>query len=178
MNRPVRTTIVFGLVSAVLIFPVVEVFTNRWGWSLSFKVTLWADLAVYAALLARWSGRSPSAIVFPLLILLGTALWPWSYAGFFLLGLGTLSWIRSGICFKAPPLRLIFAETVTMAGGAGLVAAMGPSAPLSWSLALWLFFLVQTLYFFIMPGLAEKSNTGACGDAFEAASREAEKILG
>lgn len=178
MSKPVRTTVVFGLISALLIFPVVELLTRRWGWPAAFKLTLWADLALYTLLLVRWSKSRLLPALFPLAILLGAALWPWSYTGFFLLGLGVFSWIRSGICFKAPPLRLIIAETVTMVGGAALAAAWAPVSSLSWALALWLFFLVQSLYFFIMPGLTEKSAGARERDPFEVAVQEAEKMLG
>jgi hypothetical protein len=178
MNRPVRTTVVFGLISALLIFPVVGLLAGRWGGALGFKLALWIDLAVYSVLLVRWSKSRLLPALFPLGILLASALWPWTRSGFFLLGLGVLSWIRSGICFKAPALRLLTAETVAMAGGAGLVALLGPATALTWALALWLFFLVQTLYFYIMPGLAEAPYAPQARDTFEAALDEAEKLLG
>jgi len=178
MSKPVRTTVFFGLISALLIFPVVWLLTDRWGWSTAFKLTLWADLAVYSVLLVRWSRARLLPVLFPLGLLLGVALWPWSYAGFFLLALGILSWIRSGICFKAPPLRLITAETVTMAGGAALVAAWNPVSPLAWALSFWLFFLVQALYFFMMPGYSKQSRGSENRDPFETAFQEAERMLG
>lgn len=178
MSKPVRTTVVFGLVSALVILPLVGLLTSRWGWPMSFKLTLWADLALYTLLMVRWSKTRLLSALFPLAILLGAALWPWSYAGFFLLGLGIFSWIRSGICFKAPPLRLITAETITMAGGAALVAVWGPSSPLTWALAFWLFFLIQALYFYIIPGFAEKPISNRDRDPFDVALQEAEKMLG
>jgi hypothetical protein len=178
MNRPIRTTVVFGLLSALLIFPVVGLLPDRWGGELGFKLALWLDLALYSVLLVRWSNSRLLPALFPLGILLAAALWPWSRSGFFLLGLGVLSWVRSGICFKAPLLRLLTAETIAMAGGAGLVALLAPGSALTWALALWLFFLVQTFYFYIMPGLAEGPAQGQPRDPFEAALREAEKMLG
>jgi hypothetical protein len=174
----VRATVIFGLVSAVLLFPVVGWLAQRWGWPLAFKLGLWLDLAIYTLLLVRWSGARLATVLFPLCILLGAAVWPWSQAGFFLLGLGILSWIRSGICFKAPLLRRITAETLTAAGGAVMVAAWGPASPLTWALGLWLFFLVQALYFFMMPGLADRSTLAQDCDPFETAAREALRILG
>ncbi len=178
MNRPIRTTVVFGLISALLVYPVVGLLTGRWGGALGFKLALWLDLAIYSALLVRWSKSRLLPAFFPLGILLAAALWPWSRSGFFLLTLGVLSWIRSGICFKAPPLRLLTAETVAMAGGAGLVALLGPASALTWALAIWLFFLVQTFYFYLMPGLEERTPAPHDQDAFEVALREAEKLLG
>ena len=177
MNRPIRTTVVFGLLSALLIFPVVGLLADRWGGGLGFKLALWLDLALYSVLLVRWSKARLLPALFPLGLLLAAALWPWSRAGFFLLGLGGLSWVRSGICFQAPPLRLLTAETIAMGGGAGLVALLAPGSALTWALAIWLFFLVQTFYFYIMPGLAESPAKGPAQDPFEAAREEAEKML-
>lgn len=177
MNRPIRTTVVFGLLSALLIFPVVGLLADRWGGGLGFKLALWLDLALYSLLLVRWSKARLLPALFPLGLLLAAALWPWSRSGFFLLGLGVLSWVRSGICFKAPPLRLLTAETIAMAGGAGLVALLAPGSALTWALAIWLFFLVQTFYFYIMPGLVDTPAEGSVQDPFEAARKEAEKML-
>lgn len=177
MSRPIRTTVVFGLLSALLIFPVVGLLADHWGGGLGFKLALWLDLALYSVLLVRWSKSRLLPALFPLGLLLAAALWPWSHSGFFLLGLGGLSWVRSGICFQAPPLRLLTAETIATVGGAGLVALLAPGSALTWALAIWLFFLVQTLYFYIMPGLAESPAKGPAQDPFEAAREEAEKML-
>jgi len=178
VNRPIRTTVVFGLLSALLIFPVVGLLADHGGGGLGFKLALWLDLALYSVLLVRWSNSRLLPVLFPMGILLAAAMWPWSRSGFFLLGLGVLSWIRSGICFTAPPLRLLTAETIAMAGGAGLVALLAPGSALTWALALWLFFLVQTVYFYIMPGPAEGPIQPQTRDPFDAALQESEKILG
>lgn len=178
MTRPIRTTIVFGLLSALMIFIVIGLPVGRWGGALAFKLALWLDLALYSVLLVRWSNRRLLPALFPLALLLAAALWPWSPSGFLLLGLGVLSWVRSGVCFKAPPLRLLTAETIATAGGAGLLALLSPASALTWALTLWLFFLIQTLYFYIMPGLAEGPAAPRCQDPFEAAFNEAQKMLG
>lgn len=177
MSRPIRTTVIFGLISTLLILPVAGLLTRHWGWPAAYKLTLWADLALYTLLMVRWSESRWTPALFPLAILLGAALWPWRDAGFFLLGLGIFSWIRSGICFKAPPLRLITAELATVGGGAALVAVMGPISPLSSALTPWLFFLVQALYFFFVPGFAAGTADSRQPDPFEAAVQEAEKLL-
>ncbi len=177
MNKPVRTTIVFGLASGLLLLPAAWLMTTQLGWPLAFKLSLWADAALYALLLARWTKTRLLSILFPLLLLLGAALWPHAYAGFFLLGLGILSWIRSGICFMGPPLRRLTAEVITVVGGAGIVAMCGPGSHFTWALAVWLFFLVQALYFFIVPSIAKQGTAVQPQDPFLAAMREAEKTL-
>ena len=177
MKKPVRTTVVFGLISALLMVPVVWMLTDRLGWATGFKLALWTDLALYSVLLVRWSEARLLPVLFPLGILLGAAIWPWSYAGYFLLALGILSWVRSGICFKAPPLRLIFAETITMVGGAALVAVWNPTSAPAWALAFWLFILIQALYFYIIPG-GDRRSIDDERDPFDLAMQEVEKMLG
>ncbi len=151
MNRPVRTTLVYGMGSALAVVTAAWLFAGLLGWPTAFKLALWMDLGLYAILLARWSGKGPGAVVFPLALLLGAALWPGGYAAFFCLGLAVFSWIRSGICFSATPLRSIAAEIITLAGGAGLMALLGPGSTATWAISIWLFFLVQALYFCLVP---------------------------
>lgn len=177
MNAPVRTTIVYAAISAIAIMPAAGLLAAATGWPTAFKLTLWADLLGYALLLAHWGGRRPAAVLFPLALLLGTALWPGVYAGFFLLGLGVLAWVRSGICFAATPVRAVLAETVAATGGAGLVALIGPTGTISWVLCIWLFFLIQSLYFFIVPIPAKRSVPMAGEDPFDRACRDARRVL-
>jgi hypothetical protein len=177
MKRPVRTTIVFALVSAFTVMPAAWLLAGPLGWPMALKLALWTDLACYTVLLARWSGKSPLATLFPLFLLLGAALWPRVTNGFIFLGLGVFGWIRSGICFTRSPLRAVFAEIFTIAIGIGLVALMRPASTLAWAIGIWLFYLVQTLYFFIVP----LKNMAARGrddvDRFERARRDAQRIL-
>lgn len=178
MSKPVRTTLIYGLLSAAVIYPVVLALSTKYGMPLAFKLTLWGDLAVYSMLLARWSGTRPIAVAFPLLLLLGAALWPGVGPGFFLLGMAILSWVRSGICFEAPVLRRLTAEVIAVVGGAAMVVAWSPHSALAWALGIWLFFLIQSLYFFIMPDQIRGAGEHQDRDPFEVAMQEAEKVLG
>ena len=177
MTPPVRTTLVYGALSALAVMPGTALLAAYMGWPLAFKLALWADLAGYAALMARWSRRPLTALILPLALLLGMALWPGIYAAFFFLGLGVLAWLRSGICFTAAPLRAIAAETLVIAGGAGLVALLGPASTLTWAISIWLFFLVQALYFFIVPSSARSTAGMSTPDPFYRAHREALRVL-
>lgn len=177
MNHSVRTTLVYGLISAVSVMPVSGVLAGSIGWPMAFKLVLWADLFGYALLLARWSGKGLGSIVFPLALLLGTAVWPGVYSAFFFLGLGVFSWLRSGICFSRAPIRAVAAETITVAGGAGLVALLNPVSAITWSISIWLFFLVQAIYFFIVPSMKNAPAGRWEQDPFEQAHREALRIL-
>ncbi|WP_372680911.1 hypothetical protein [Desulfosarcina sp.] len=177
MKRHVRTTLVYGLISALAVVPAAWLLAGPVGWPMAFKLTLWLDLLGYAALLARWSGKRPSAILFPMVLLLGTALWPGVYTGFFFLGLGVFSWIRSGSCFCGTPVRAVAAEVVTAGGGAGLVSLLGPGSSLTWAISIWLFFLVQAVYFYMVPAPCPPDVVGTTADPFDASHREALRIL-
>ena len=177
MKRPVRTTIAFALVSGFIAVPITLLLSTYLGWSLAFKLTLWADLGVYAILLARWSRTRLLSVAFPLILLLGTAIWPHSYTGFFFLAAGVLCWVRSGICFQAAPLRTLAGEVITVLGGSSLVMLLGGRTSLSWAIGIFLFTLVQTLYFFIVPGCGEENRINVPDDPFERAMEEARKVL-
>ena len=178
MNNPARTTIVYALAGGFLVVPAAMLLSPYLHWATALKLSLWADLAIYAVLLARW-GRMPlPGVIFPLALLLGAAMWPRTYTGFFFLAAGVLCWIRSGICFQGAPLRTLAAEAITVLGGSSLVMLFGGHTSLSWAIAVCLFSLVQALYFFIVPihrTTVEKSCRDE--DPFDRALEEARKVL-
>lgn len=177
MKRPVRTTLVFGALSALAAMPMALALSGLVGWHAAFKLVLWLELALYTLLLVRWSGKGLGAALFPLALLLGAALWPAGPDAFFLLGLGVLAWIRSGVCFAGAPLRALAAEILTAAGGAGLVALLRPGTSLAWAVSLWLFFLVQALYFYLVPPAEAATRSRPSADPFVMAQREALRLL-
>ena len=177
MKSPLRTTLVYGLICAWVAMPATGGLATHVGGSIAFKLVLWTILSGYALLLARWSGRHPAGLIFPLMLLLGTAVWPGIDSVFFFLGLGVLCWLRSGICFRHVPLRATIGEAITAAGGAALVALLGPANAVTWALCIWLFFLVQALYFFIVPPRGSKTTDRQDADPFDRARRAAQRIL-
>ncbi len=177
MNRAVRTTVVYALASGFLAVPIAMLMSSYLYWPGALKLVLWADIALYGILMARWGGVRLLSVVFPLLVLLGAALWPRAHSGFFILALGVFSWVRSGVCFKGAPMRTLMAEVVTMVGGAGLLLMIGSHSYGAWALNICLFFLVQSLYFFIVPVASTGQNTSISGDPFELAAEDAEKVL-
>ncbi|WP_319525916.1 hypothetical protein [uncultured Desulfosarcina sp.] len=177
MKSPIRTTLVYGLICALIAMPAAGSLAGIVGGSIAFKLVLWTILSGYSLLLARWSGKHPAVLLFPLILLLGTAVWPGIDSVFFFLGLGVLCWLRSGICFSGFPLRAMAAETVAAAGGAALVALLGPGNAVTWAISIWLFFLVQALYFFIVPHRSSTTADRQDVDPFEQAQREAQRIL-
>jgi hypothetical protein len=177
MKNPVRTTIVYAALSGFAVVPAASALSIYLSWPMAFKLTLWADLALYAVLMARSSGVRLLPLLFPLAILLGSALWPRVYSGFFILALGVFAWMRSGICFQATPLRALSAEVLTLGGAAGLVLFFGGRTEVAWALTIALFFLIQSIYFFIVPAQQSISKTRSVKDPFENAVEAAQKVL-
>ena len=177
MKRPLRTTLVYGLLCALTVVPAAGILAGYTGGSLAFRLMLWAALCGYAVLLARWGDRGVGALLLPLALLLGIALWPGIDAVFFFLALGVLAWLRSGIYFNRYPIRATVAETTAAAGGAGLIALLNPTGAVAWSVSIWLFFLMQALYFFIVPVADGAPAAARSEDPFEQARREARRIL-
>lgn len=177
MKEPVRTTLFFGLLSALCYIPFTQILTSSLGWLMAYKLYLIINISLYSMLLCRWSRTHLIAIGFPILLLLGVALWPHTYTGFILVALAVFSWIRSGICFKNVPVRAMIAEIATMMGSACLILLWWPNSSLAQPLAIWLFFLVQALYFYIVPGITEHRSNSFSTDSFEQACREMERLL-
>ena len=176
MTKQIRTTLVFGLLSAVSVIPLTHYPAILWGWSVAIKLFVLINLMLYSMLLCRWSNTSIISIVFPLLLAAAMALLSNTYSSFILVSLGVFSWIRSGMCFKEMPIRAVFAEFITISGGAGFLLFWWPEPTLVLPVAIWSFFLFQTLYFFIIPYRIE-NPTAIVSDPFEQASRELERLL-
>ena len=177
MNQPVRTTIVFALVSGLYMVPIVAL-QSRYGlWPDAIKLALWADMAVYSILLSRWSGMRLWPLAIPLTFLLGAALWPTVDWGFFILAIGIFSWIRSGICTNCKALRGLLAEGITVTAAVLLLVLLGGNSPLAWGLNVCLFFLVQSLYFFMVPFANKASVQTSAKDPFDQAIDEAQRII-
>ncbi|MBI5593853.1 MAG: hypothetical protein HY881_25650 [Deltaproteobacteria bacterium] len=177
MNKPIRTTVVFALVSGLLALPLTQLLGRYGGYPAAFKWVLWMYLSIYALLLARWSRTRLLSILFPLALLLGAVFWPGAWIGFLALALGVLCWVRSGICFSGTPIRALSAELITLVGGITLVGTLGSGSMAAWPLGLCLFILVQALYFYIIPAdIGGKIKTASL-DPFEHARHEAEKVL-
>ena len=114
MNKPIRTTLVFGFLSGLAMVPVLWYQRSYGAWPMALELVIWFNLAIYSVLLCRWSRTRFAAIFFPLALLLGVAFWPRTHAGFLLMAMGIFSWIRSGICYRNTPLRALTAELITV----------------------------------------------------------------
>ena len=93
-----------------------------------------------------------------------------------MVALAILSWVRSGICFPAAPGSAIGREVVVCGGGL-LAVALIPGHSLSWAVGIWVFFLVQALFFVGFETGGDRRREKTSANAFERARHRAEKIL-
>lgn len=176
-HRAVRTTIILGGVGALAWILAGGAMGWHWAWPLVAFGMIWLMTATYALSLTRWSGRRRLAVVFPLLMLgsIGVVM---PRSGVTIgLALVVLSWIRSGICFPRSLLQSLFRELILCGGGGLVVFLWGPSTPLSWGLGIWLFSLVQALFFTLFEPVSRSAVTPP-PDPFDIALRRIEDLLG
>ena len=174
--RPIRSTIVWGLIGGLVYIPLCSAMSLLF-WPLGIRLTLWMLLTGYAVLLSRMASRPLRSIGMPLLLLLLAVFLIKPATTFLFTAFVMLSWIRSGICFK----RKSRAKRLAAEMGLGLVSgllAFGavPEVTLVWALGIWLFFLIQSLYFVLFEYETDP-QTKINPDPFEAAKMAAEKIL-
>ena len=123
--KPVRATILWGLLGAILYLPAGLLLHFRLTWPLGDWLFLWALLAGYSLMLSRWASKPVSSIALPLIILLVAALLLHSAATMGYVALGILAWIRSGICFTQRRPAMRFAAEIGLGMGASLAMPAG-----------------------------------------------------
>jgi hypothetical protein len=175
-SQTIRSTIIYGLVSGLSFIPLSGGLGYVVFWPEALYLTLWIHISVYSILLTRWSGRRLSSIIFPLVPVFAIIFWADSISLFLVLILSTFSWIRSGICFPEHAGRKIISELVLSLGTVSLVITLTPASALGWSLTIWMFFLIQALYFVMYETECNPQETIQL-DPFEKAREQAENIL-
>ena len=174
-QKPIITTVFFGLICALFFIPLTSGLCAFISWPLAFGIILWSYLTIYGFLLTRWGGKSVLSILFPLLLLLIILFVVKSNSAFLVLALVIFSWIRSGICFQNSFSRVLIIELFLTWGSAALITCFTPDSMFTWALGIWMFFLVQSLYFVILGDRSLKEKVAA--DPFEEAMMQAEKII-
>ena len=175
-QNPVRTTIFFGLFFGLSFIPL-SLYTGYFiPWHKAYWTILSLYIVAYGFFLTRLSKKSPLRICPSLLLLFPAVFLAGSTTIFLLIALCIFSWVRSGICFQTLRVKKFCSEIVLSLGGGALVALFTPVSEISWTLGIWLFFLVQALYFVLFEKTGDKIAETEI-DLFEKARMEAEKIL-
>jgi hypothetical protein len=176
-KRPMFTTIIYGLLAGTSFIPMVMVMSNLLHWAVSLRLAIWLVLGGYLVILTRWGRVRLLSIIFPLLLLLLLVFWGETNSAFLFLVLGILSWVRSGICFQGGLLKSLVTEVALCLGSAALVVFFTPHSTITWAVAVWMFFLVQSVYFVVFANFGEKEEDRMELDPFHQARSRAERIL-
>jgi hypothetical protein len=176
-SKPVRATILYGMLCALSFIPLNLAFSCIASRSDTLGLTVWWFLAGYTFLLSRLSEKSFWGGIYPLLLLFTAIFATESVIHFSLLALPLISWIRSGIFFQKPVGTRLVTEVLLVFTCAVLGIAFAPGSPLDWVLGIWMFFLVQALYFVLLESDGPIENYKAGIDPFDKASRQAEAVL-
>jgi len=174
--HPIRSTVIFGLLCGLIFIPLFLGLGLFVDWPQALFLPIWLFIVLYSSLLTRWSPAGSKSIIFPLVLILVALPWVDSITLFLILILGTLSWIRSGICFTINLGKQIIIEIFLCLLTGGLLKILNPYTFLTWAMAIWMFFLVQALYFVFFETRALSTASIKPG-AFEYAREQAENIL-
>jgi len=179
LQQPIRTTLLLGLICALSFSPLYLALNTIVSALHAVCLSIWLFAAVYALFLCRWSRQNLWISVFPMLLLILAVFLVKSMSAFFLLTLMIISWIRSGICYqKNKGARLTVEVLLGLLGGA-LMAFFPPASVSAWALAVWMLFVLQTLYFAVLGGktVIPADKFAFEVDPFERACRQVEEIL-
>jgi hypothetical protein len=176
-RRPMLTTIIYGLLAGMSFIPTVMVMSNLVHWTTAFRLVIWLVLAGYLVILTRWGRVSVLSIMFPLLLLLLLVFWGDTNSAFLFLALGVLSWVRSGICFQGGLLKTVATEAALCLGAGALVVFVTPHSTITWGVVVWMFFLVQSIYFVVFADFGDEPEEQVELDPFHQARARAERIL-
>jgi hypothetical protein len=176
-QHPLRTTLVFGLICGLSFIPANLALSYLLPGPRPIYLTLWLYTAGYSLLLSRWNKKPFLSSGFPLLLLFAMSFLVNSFAAYYLLSLVVLSWIRSEICFPNPNGRKLIVELLLCILGGIPAVVFIPASASAWVPGIWMFFLIQTLYFAIFEIKAITPEDPYETDPFERAGRQAEAIL-
>lgn len=175
-THPVFTTILYGLICGISFVPIHAILRGILPNALIFKLVIFGYLIGYAILLTRFQKEKLLSILVPMLFmfaLIGTNV---SLSQFLVISVGLFAWIR-GICYPKHWLRMIISEFFICVGGCALVAYFNPYSTGTWALGIWMFFLVQSVYFIIFDTQIPLVKKNEQIDPFEKARKQAENIL-
>jgi hypothetical protein len=176
-QHPIRTTLFFGLIFGLFFIPFNLTIGYLLPGSKPIYLALWLSVAGYSLLLSRWNKKSILSSGFPLLLLFVMSFLVNSLAAYYILSLVILSWIRSEICSPNPDGRKLIVESLLCILGGVPVVVYTPAFAAAWVAGIWMFFLIQALYFTIFEIKAIAPEDPYQTNLFERAARQAEAIL-
>ncbi len=174
---PFKGTVVFGVCAAIFFAPLNFTLNFVLNAPLAFRFAIIMVLFAYGLYLAKKADKKTGQLIFPIVILVIAQFYIYSQTAFLALSLAMLSWIRSGMFFPSGPFKTLISEAMTSFGGGLLIYYFNPTPLGAWSLAIWLFFLIQSMFFLFFKYESGPENDKKIHDPFENAKKQVEKIL-
>lgn len=176
-KNPVRNTVIYGLGAAMFALVASLALAPHLRWSTTIALIFATVILGYGILLCRWTTQETGRLFFPGLLLLSAALAGTSSQIFMFMALAVLAWTRSSLCYSQPALSAVIIEVVMCGISAGFFYFFSPFSSydtLSLAVGIWLFFLIQSLYFLLFEKTDREDNRK---NSFTRAQRVAEKII-
>jgi hypothetical protein len=174
---PVVTSVIFAAAAALLFAAVTNLPLRLIPRTTALNTALFIDLAAYAGFLGGLNKERRHELFAPFLTLSAVLAVAGTVSGFVIPAAVTLSWIRSGVCLPGPTLRRVFAEAIFCPAGLALAWALQPPGLYGWTLSVWLFWLIQSLYFLVVDSEAASRVERPCRNRFAAAHSRTEVLL-
>lgn len=174
---PLAASVIFAAAAALLFAGIMSLPLRMISRPTALNTTMFLGLVAYAGFLARLSGKNHRDLFAPFLMLSAVLASAGSVTSFVMPAAAGLSWIRSGICFPGSVPRRLLAEAITCPAGLVLAWMLQPPGLLGWTLSVWMFWLIQSLYFLALA--CEPPPRPACPpwQRFETAHRRTETLL-
>ena len=169
-------TLAFGMVAALGSIPWAMVVGPFFGRSWALAGYCLAAVTLYVAVIARGWHRGFVAGAVTGLVSVAIALIAATPSEAVLGAVAILAVARSGFLYRSKPARAVVLEAAVIFGGLLFARLLAGPTLLSSSLAIWGFFLVQSL-FFLAGGVRERESEEPQIDAFERARRRALALM-
>jgi len=160
----------FAAVTALGLVPFLLVVGPIMGSGRALSAYVLASVAAHILCIAPSWARGLRLALVSLGLLLPIAFLTGSLSGRLLAAALVLSVVRSGLLYRARPARAIVLEALLLVGGLFLARLVWGHGLMSMALALWCFYLVQSLYF-IAGGVRERRQERGRDEFAEARDR-------
>lgn len=174
---PAAASVIFAAAAALLFAAVMSLPLRMIYRPTALNTALFLGLAAYAGFLARLSEKNLRDLFAPFLIVSAVLVAAGSVTGFVIPAAAALSWVRSGICVPGSIPRRVFAETITCPAGLALAWVLQPPGLYGWTLSVWLFWLIQSLYFLAVAPEPSRGPERPSRPRSETAHRRTETLL-
>ncbi len=174
-SKYVRQTIVWGIICGLMYVPGVYFALRFFSAEISIRLVLWLFISGYVVLLCRGARVNRGHVGIFLVMLFGSVFFISSFTGYILFGMLVFSFLRTGVCFTQNRLSGGLTEILlTFAAGVTIAKYCGDSL-VSQAMGVWMFFLLQSIFFIVFPSENKKESPTA--DPFESAKKHMDEIF-